>query len=49
MILKDSGKHNLCFEQSKYNFDTEEISILGVVLGRGEVQIENDKVKTVKE
>jgi len=27
----------------------EEISILGVVVGRGQVQMETDKVKAVKE
>jgi len=27
----------------------EEIPILGVIVGRGQVQIENDKVKAVKE
>jgi len=42
-------KHNLCFKQSKCNFDTEEISILGVVVRQGEVQMENDKVKAVME
>jgi len=47
--LKIAEKHNLCFKQSKYDFDTKEIPILGVVVGRGEVQIENYKVKAVKE
>jgi len=36
-------------QNKKYNFDTEEISILGVVVGKEEVQIENDKIKVVKE
>ena len=48
-FLKVAKKHNLCFKQSKCNFDIEEISILGVVVRRGEVQMENNKVKTVKE
>ena len=41
-------KYNLCFKRSKYDFDTEEISILGVIVRRGKVQIENDKIKVVK-
>ena len=48
-FLKIAEKHNLCFKWSKYNFDVEEIPILGVVVGREEVQMENDKVKAVKE
>jgi len=47
--LKIAEKHNLCFKKSKYDFDTKEIPILEVVVGRGEVQIENDKVKAIKE
>jgi len=47
--LKIAEKYNLCFKQSKYDFDTKEIPILEVVVGRGEVQIENDKVKAIKE
>jgi len=47
-FLKIAGKHNLCFKQSKYDFDVEKIPILGVVVGRGEVQMENDKIKVVK-
>ena len=41
-------KHNLCFKWSKCNFNIEEISILEVVVGRQEVQMENNKVKVVK-
>ena len=48
-FLKIAEKHNLCFKQSKYNFNMEEILILGVVVGRGQVQIEVNKVKIVKE
>ena len=32
-FLKITEKHNLCFKQSKCNFDTKEISILGVIVG----------------
>ena len=45
--MKIVEKHNFCFKQLEYNFNTEEISILEVV--EEEVQIENDKVETVKE
>ena len=37
------------FQEIKYNFNIEEILILGVVVERGQVQIEMDKVKTIKE
>jgi len=47
-FLKIAEKHNLCFKQSKCDFNMEEIPILGVV-GRGQVQMEADKVKAVKE
>jgi len=36
-FLKIAEKHNLCFKQSKCNFNMEEISILEVVVGRGQV------------
>jgi len=48
-FLKIAEKHNLCFKQSKCNFNVKEILILRVVVGREEVQIENNKVKIVKE
>ena len=48
-FLKIAKKHNLYFKQSKCDFDMEEIPILGVVVGQGEVQMENDKIKAVKE
>ena len=32
-FLKIVEKHNLCFKQSKCNFDAEKIPILGVVVG----------------
>ena len=37
------------FQTIKCNFNMEEIPILGVMVGRGQVQMENDKVKAVKE
>ena len=48
-FLKIAEKHNLCFKRSKCNFNMEEISILGVVVGQGQVQMENNKIKAVKE
>jgi len=47
--LKIAEKYNLCFKQLKCNFNVEEILILEVVVEQGEVQMENDKIKTVKE
>jgi len=48
-FLKIAEKYNLCFKQSKCDFNMEEIPILGVVVSKGQVQIEQDKVKAVKE
>ena len=48
-FLKIVEKHNLCFKQSKCDFDVKEIPILGIVTRRGEVYMENNKVKAVKE
>ena len=48
-FLKIAEKHNICFKQSKCDFNIEEISILGVVVGWEEVQMENNKIKAVKE
>ena len=48
-FLKIAEKHNLCFKRSKYDFNMKEILILGVVVERGQVQMEMDKVKAVKE
>ena len=47
-FLKITEKYNLCFKQSKCDFNIEEIPILGVVVGKEQVQIEEDKVKAVK-
>jgi len=48
-FLKIVEKHNLYFKWSKYNFNTKEIPILRVVIGRGQAQMEADKVNAVKE
>ena len=33
-FLKIAEKHNLYFKRSKYNFNIEEIPILGVIVGK---------------
>jgi len=48
-FLKIAEKHNLCFKQSKCDFNMKEIPILGVIVGKGQVQMKQDKVKAVKE
>ena len=48
-FLKIIEKHNLCFKQLKYDFNIKEIPILGIVVGRGQVQMETNKVNAVKE
>ena len=48
-FLKIVEKYNLYFKRSKYDFNMEEIPILGVVVGREQVQMEMDKVKAVRE
>jgi len=48
-FMKIVKKHNLCFKRSKYDFNMKEIPILGVVVGRGQVQMKMDKVKAVRE
>ena len=48
-FLKIAEIYNLCFKQSKCNFDMKEILILGVIVGRGQVKMEQEKIKAVKE
>jgi len=48
-FLKIVEKYNLCFKRSKCDFNMEEIPILGVVVGKGQIQMEQEKIKTVKE
>jgi len=47
-FLKIAEKHNLCFKRSKYDFNIEEIPILGVVVGKEQVKMEQEKIKVVK-
>ena len=39
-FLKIAEKHNLCFKRSKYDFNIEEIPILGVVISKEQIQME---------
>jgi len=48
-FLKIAEKHNLCFKQLKCDFNMEEIPILGVIVGKGQVKMEQEKIKAVKE
>ena len=48
-FLKIVEKHNLCFKRSKCDFNIEEIPILEVVVGKGQIQMEQEKIKAVKE
>ena len=48
-FLKIAEKHNLCFKQSKYDFNIEEIPILEVIVGKEQVKMEQEKIKAVKE
>jgi len=48
-FLKIVEKHNLCFKQSKCDFDMEEIPILGVIVGKKQVKMKQEKIKAVKE
>ena len=48
-FLKIAKKYNLYFKQSKYDFNMEEIPILGVIVRKGQVKREQEKIKAVKE
>jgi len=47
-FLKITEKHNFCFKQSKCGFNMDKIPILEVVVGKWQVQMEQDKIKAVK-
>ena len=47
-FLKIAKKHNLCFKQLKCDFDMEEIPILRVIVGKGQIKMEQKKIKAVK-
>jgi len=46
---KIAEKHNLCFKRSKCDFNMEKIPILGVIVGKRQVKMEQEKIKVVKE
>ena len=48
-FLKIAEKHNLCFKRSKCDFNMEEIPILGVIIKKGQVKMEQEKIKAIKE
>ena len=48
-FLKIAKKHNLCFKQSKCDFNMEEILILEVIVGKEQVKMEQEKIKAIKE
>ena len=48
-FLKIAEKYNLCFKRSKCDFNMEEIPILGVIVGKGQIKMEQEKIKVVKE
>ena len=47
-FFKIAEKHNLCFKRSKCDFNMEKISILGMIVGKGQVKIELEKIKEWK-
>ena len=47
-FLKIAEKHNLCFKRSKCDFNIEEITILGVIVGREQIKMKQEKVKEWK-
>ena len=48
-FLKIAEKHNLYFKRSKYDFNIEKISILDVIVEKGQIKMEQKKIKAVKE
>ena len=48
-FLKIAEKHNLCFKWSKCDFNMKEILILEVIIEKGQVKMEQEKIKAVKE
>ena len=48
-FLKIVERHNLYFKRSKYDFNMEEIPILGVIVEKRQVKMKQKKIKAVKE
>jgi hypothetical protein len=47
-FLTITDKHNLYFKRSKCEFDVPKISILGTVIGNGEVRMEEEKIEAIR-
>jgi len=47
-FLKIAEKHNLCSKRLKCDFNMEEIPILGVVVGKRQIQMEQEKTKVLQ-
>jgi hypothetical protein len=47
-FLTIADKHNLYFKQFKCKFNVEKISILGTVIGNGEVRMKEEKIEVIK-
>ena len=48
-FLRIAEKLNLCFKQLECDFNMKKIYILVVVVEQGEIHMENNKIKVVKE
>ena len=48
-FLKIAEKYNLYFKRSKCDFNMEKIPILGVIMKKGQVKMEQEKIKAIKE
>ena len=46
-FLERAAQYNLCFKRTKCIFDAEEIPMLGVKIGHGQIEMEEEKVKVV--
>jgi hypothetical protein len=47
-FLERAAEYNLCFKRSKCIFDAPEIPLLGVRVGNGQIQMEEEKVAAVR-
>ena len=47
-FLKIAEKHNLYSKRLKCNFNMEKIPILGVVVGKRQIQMEQEKTKVLQ-
>ena len=47
-FLKIADKHKLYFKRTKCEFDVQQISILGTVVGNGKAMMEKEKIEAVR-